>query len=515
MTITHHPRTSSPPPAPVDVVDAVPVGDPAPAGDASPGGSRLGGWCLVALAVVSRAYVAFVATLAVTAFAASLLQWDSFVVRSGSMEPAISVGDVVLASPLGATESPEPGRVFVFENPAATDGDHLLVHRVVDRRQQQWVTKGDANGIADVAPVPRDAFRARARILVPLIGLPVVWREEGRTPLVVGWLVVTTAALLGALLIRPERGHGRSRRGPRSRRPWWVRWPRPSWPGWHGWHGHARPSTRAVLSVAAAAATIAVTTGAATSVASAGFTDSTRNSGNSWSVGDVTLQPYTRAVLIDGPLFFYLLDEAGGASALDSSGNDRTGILAAIAGYAQPGALPNNPGSAVNLGGGTGRVVSGGGARTDPRTFSIELWFRTSSSAGGKLFGFESSQAALPAVADRYVTMRTDGRLVYGDWTGSHYRTITTPASYRDGAWHHLVLTSAPNGIQEHATLYLDGAEVASGLVTRTAGFSGWWRAGYGRISLGALGFPGSIDQFAGYGTTLTAQRVQAHYAAR
>lgn len=263
--------------------------------------------------------------------------------------------------------------------------------------------------------------------------------------------------------------------------------------------------------------TVGLVTAPALGTASSAFTATSRNPGNSWSVAASPQQPYNAAVLADAPYFYYYLDEANGPGLADSSGNSRNGTATSVASYRNAGALPNNPGYSVDLAGG-GRIVSGGSALANPTTYALELWFRTSSSAGGKLIGFESSTGPASMSYDRHVTLRGDGRLVYGDWVTTPYHTITSPAAYNDGTWHHLVLTTVPDtSSQQDVVLYVDGAPVASGTTSRVASYSGWWRVGAGRA--GTLGlttsFPGRVDQVAVYGTALSANRVSAHYAAR
>ncbi|WP_408898857.1 signal peptidase I [Nocardioides sp. R1-1] len=458
-------------------------------------------WPALTAQVLARAYLAFLLTLAVIAVAPAVADWQSYVVDSGSMRPEIEVGDVVVARGMDRTEQVQPGRVFVFEDPARPEARRLLVHRVVERSATgDWVTKGDANASADVEAVPREAFRARARVLVPLIGLPSYWWRTGDVTALVAWTALTLTAILVVLLAAPGAGRRRGdRRGDRR--------------------GERRPTRAPVVVgglVLAGALALAV---AYANSAYAGFTATTRNPGNSWAISGSTQQPYSAEVLADDPSFYYLLDEASGSTAADASGRDRRGTLSGIAGYRAPGALPRNFGYAMSLGT-TGRVVSGGPAQWDPTTFTLELWFRTTSRAGGKLVGFESAQGDTSALYDRQVTLRTDGRLVYGDWNAVQIRTITSPATYNDGQWHHLVLTAVPAGNQQQSTMYVDGVAVATGTTTRTTSYSGWWRVGHGKVrtSLGlttSAGFPGEVDQVAVYPSALTGARVRAHYAAR
>lgn len=72
-------------------------------------------------------------------------------VKSGSMEPTLSVGDVIFIEPVGRQDL-EVGDVIVFYRPGT---DQLIVHRVVRKTELGIYTKGDANpGIDPWAPVP-------------------------------------------------------------------------------------------------------------------------------------------------------------------------------------------------------------------------------------------------------------------------------------------------------------------------------------------------------------------------
>lgn len=454
------------------------------------------GWAVCLAVVVARAGVAFFGTLVVAALLPVVTHWDGYVVTSGSMEPHISVGDVVLAQPVTPDDEVEPGRVFVFQDPGDTKGGRLLVHRVVDSAPGgRWTTAGDANADLDVAPVPRSAFRGRAVVLVPLVGHAVNWwRERAFGPLLAG-VGVGVAALAVALTVRPPGTGGRG--GARRRR-------------------RTTSLGRSAPAVPVAALAVALVVAPGIGTASSAYTADTRNPGSTWAVGTVLL-PYNSEVLTDNPYVYYHLDEVGGATMADSSGNNRTGTATGVAQYRGAGALPNNPGYSVDLSGG-GRIVAGGTALSNPMTYTLELWFRTSGAAGGKLIGFESGTGAGSLSYDRHVTLRGDGRIVYGDWTASPYRTVESGASYNDGNWHHLVITAVPHGGgQLDAVMYVDGSAVASGVTSRVASYAGWWRVGQGRAgAVGATtGFPGRVDQVAVYRTALSPARIRAHYAAR
>ena len=68
--------------------------------------------------------------------------YSMYLVRSGSMKPAINVGDMIITSPVGGplSKSIEPGTVVTYER-----GEELVTHRVLSIKDiNTLVTKGDA-----------------------------------------------------------------------------------------------------------------------------------------------------------------------------------------------------------------------------------------------------------------------------------------------------------------------------------------------------------------------------------
>jgi signal peptidase len=130
-------------------------------------------------------------------------------VLTGSMEPALGVGDVVLSerrSPLDV----RPGDVVTFRDPSR-DGE-LVTHRVVSMRRAgaavRFVTKGDANDVAERWSVPADGRIGRAVLRVPKAGHVL---SRAATPAGKLLLVALPAALLVLLELRGLLGGGRPR----------------------------------------------------------------------------------------------------------------------------------------------------------------------------------------------------------------------------------------------------------------------------------------------------------------
>ena len=85
----------------------------------------------------------------------------SAVVLSGSMEPSISVGDLLIVS---KQESYEVGDVIVFQ-----DGKIAVTHRIVSISENEVITRGDANNTDD-DPITLDDIKGEVVCVIPLVG---------------------------------------------------------------------------------------------------------------------------------------------------------------------------------------------------------------------------------------------------------------------------------------------------------------------------------------------------------
>jgi signal peptidase I len=116
--------------------------------------------------------------------------WSPSVVVTGSMEPSIMPGDIVVTAPI-KPEALKLGYVIRFKDPAHTHP--YLMHRIIQINGDGTVTtKGDANQSQDSTPVPTENITGVARLRVPVIGLPAVWLRNGNY-LQLGVLLVVVA----------------------------------------------------------------------------------------------------------------------------------------------------------------------------------------------------------------------------------------------------------------------------------------------------------------------------------
>jgi signal peptidase I len=415
----------------------------------------------------------------------TLWGWTATTVMSDSMAPSVRAGDIVVAMPL-ADPAVSLGHVVLVDDP-----DHegrLRLHRLVGMTPDGlFTTQGDANANADSTPVTADAVRGLAVIRVPALGLPFVWAREGRWELIIAVMAMTIG--LGALAL----GRGGSHRAaPAS--------------------GVERLIPAALSAIAALTVVVVVSSGGSA------YAAYSRQSPNPTSgLSAATTFPCHVETPLNSPYVLYAFNEATG-SAVDSSGNARTGTVLAGA-TRTAGTCADSPSLAL-----TGPVTSGvtipGAAVAPSNTFSIEIWFRTTSTRGGQLLGFGDLASGTSNVADRRIWMSTTGVLNFSIRQNNTVRTLSSPATYRNGTWHHAVATLSSSGMR----LYVDGALVASN--TRNTAYHynpygsvGFWRIG-GDTTTGMTGvldptLVSSIDNAAVYSTTaLTAAQVTAHYTA-
>ena len=301
------------------------------------------GWGWLLMSTLARFYLAFLGALAACALAPMLFGLTGSVVQSGSMEPHISRGDVVLSHPLAADDPTPMGRVITFQAPGgsaisgpvpprvvAADkdgtrvsaGGRLVLHRLVaENTDGTLVTAGDANPSPDSTPLARSDIIGMGCLLVPWIGLPSIWVSTGSfLPLAI-WLLLSLCAVAIAA------ADASSRRPPSATPPDDADVQAGPGPGRQpgdaaNSQGPPRESISALLSWAipvvrvgagsAAVALVAVFTAFALAVAplgtaAAAFTARAASTGNSWS----TAGPATRLAFTTDP------SDSGGAIAFD------------------------------------------------------------------------------------------------------------------------------------------------------------------------------------------------------
>jgi PKD repeat protein len=229
-------------------------------------------------------------------------------------------------------------------------------------------------------------------------------------------------------------------------------------------------------------------------------------SGRTSAVTPAPADDYGRAIYQAEPDLYWRLGESTGTTAADASQTGTTGTYWGSLAQGTDGLIAGTGNTAVAFTeGGVGSDLQ----VSDPRTYSLEAWFTTSTTRGGKLIGFGNQPSGLSSSYDRHVYMQDDGRLVFGTWTG-HTNTITSDQPFNDGRPHHVVATQSHDGMK----LYVDGTLVGTNPQTAAEGYAGFWRIG-GDTTWGSSSpyFTGTLDEVAVYSRSLAASTIASHYA--
>lgn len=229
-------------------------------------------------------------------------------------------------------------------------------------------------------------------------------------------------------------------------------------------------------------------------------------SGRTLAAATAPADAYGAAVYALEPSLYWRLGESSGNIAADASGFGQPGTYVGAVAQGAAGALSGVSDTAATFSG--GQVISKN-TFSNPRSYSLEAWFKTSTTTGGKIIGFGNSPDGNSNNYDRHVYMTPDGSLIYGVWVGFS-ETLQTAPGYNDGAWHHVVATQGAEGMR----LYVDGALKGSNGQANAQDYTGYWHVG-GDVTWGPgdWEFDGQIDEVAVYPMPLAASDIVQHYA--
>jgi signal peptidase I len=450
------------------------------------------GWRRIVRVTTARATLALVGSLVVWSLLPLLVGMTPRVILSGSMEPRIHVGDVIVTRHVPAATLSK-GQVITVKDPdhAGRTRTHRLYRRATDGT---IVTKGDANPQADSSHVTNANVLGLGVLRVPFVGRPAYWVAErnwialGATVILLGWAGVSAFA---ATRCEQDEDVAPPASGPAD-------------PG-------TGRRTRRVRQAAAVAAASAIVVGAAMAPAEAAFRRSAVNPTSTLSAA-ASFYAYKSTILADTPSFYWRLDETSGTVVDDETSNGRDGTLAtASSTWGQAGALTTESDTALRF---SQAAITANTSVTGPAAFSVEAWIKTTSSNGGRVLGFgDGSGTSASSTVDRQLYLGTNGHAYFG--VGATKTVVGSTAVLNNGSWHHLVGTYATgtNGMK----LYVDGVLQGSATATPVS-MTGFWRAGAegmsGWYSNPGQYFDGTLDELAAYPRALTATEVQEHKTA-
>lgn len=110
-------------------------------------------------------------------FTSGYFHYYAVAIATGSMDPQIKKGDVVVIEKTSAYDTLKEGQIIAFEY-----NNVLIVHRIIriieKNNSYYFYTKGDANNGEDGYPVTEDMILGKVNVKIPFIGLPTVWLKE-------------------------------------------------------------------------------------------------------------------------------------------------------------------------------------------------------------------------------------------------------------------------------------------------------------------------------------------------
>ena len=108
--------------------------------------------------------------------------WGFSVVLSGSMEPKLSINDLVIVHEQSGYEV---GDIVVYQ-----DGDMLVIHEIISMNGDEVITKGEANEVAD-EPISASDIKGKATFHISFLGALIRFLK---TP--VGFILIISAAIV-------------------------------------------------------------------------------------------------------------------------------------------------------------------------------------------------------------------------------------------------------------------------------------------------------------------------------
>lgn len=215
---------------------------------------------------------------------------------------------------------------------------------------------------------------------------------------------------------------------------------------------------------------------------------------------------YAATVLSDGPIAYFRLDDTTTSTAKDSSGNGHDGSYQGGVTLGVPGAIANDPDTAVQFDGHSAEMVAtlpGSFDFTGNVPYSIEVWLEPASDPTGMgVVGKNAYAADAGDYLGWYVAYNSGDYL--DNWRNNDETGKAAPAP---GGFLHVVATYDGTNL----ALYVNGQPFASSpsstaLVGTGAPFTAGGVANWGM-------FAGVLDEIAIYDKALPQTRIAAHYA--
>ena len=123
-----------------------------------------------------------------------------YVVKSGSMEPAVHVGSVCFVDKNAKYEDMKVNDIIAFQ----PSNDMFATHRIVEITDEGFKTKGDANEEPDNSLVKKDTFIGKNIFSIPNAGFLVASLQTTRGKIILGTIILVIF-LAGILIGEPAK----------------------------------------------------------------------------------------------------------------------------------------------------------------------------------------------------------------------------------------------------------------------------------------------------------------------
>lgn len=128
------------------------------------------GFFSIVLSVITYLMLAFVlAVMAIGLLSRNNLNlpYTTYLIQSGSMEPSIMTGDVIVIKEFPVYLERD---VVTFEDSKG----HIVTHRIIEKNNtpsgNTFITQGDANQTQDVDPIKKQQIKGKVVFTIPRIG---------------------------------------------------------------------------------------------------------------------------------------------------------------------------------------------------------------------------------------------------------------------------------------------------------------------------------------------------------
>ncbi len=147
------------------------------------------------LKIIYYIFIAFIAVIAILLIISVFPitgNYKFMIVQSGSMEPAIEMGSVVMVKPVDSYKIED---VITFTNPKKPG--ESITHRIYDMKVNEgvpvYITKGDANNAPDTREIQEKDIIGKVLLDIPYLGYAVDFAQK---PLGFALIIIVPAVII-------------------------------------------------------------------------------------------------------------------------------------------------------------------------------------------------------------------------------------------------------------------------------------------------------------------------------